>query len=68
MDSQLYTERIYRAYHKHYIAIPYGHYDKILKQDEGVDYFDETQMKKGSNIVLQLLEEEMKASKSAEKS
>lgn len=32
IDSALYAERIYRRYHKHYLAIPYKFFDTYLKQ------------------------------------
>jgi hypothetical protein len=34
IDSALYVERLYRKYHKRYLAIPYDYYDTILTQGE----------------------------------
>ena len=30
MDSAIYTERIYRNYHKHYLEIPYEFFDTFM--------------------------------------
>ncbi len=39
MDSALYTDKIYRKFHKHFIAVPYEYYNIFLDygMDEDID-------------------------------
>eukprot|EP00347_Sterkiella_histriomuscorum_P004986 403358336 len=50
MDSSIYTERIFRKYHKNYMSIPYYYYDQIKSNGMDEDY------EKGSLLLQELIQ------------
>lgn len=54
IDSLLYTERIYRRYHKHYIDIDYEYFDTFL--EKGMDQ----NLEKGVELLRDRINYEMK--------
>lgn len=38
MDSSIYTDKIFKKYHKNYVSIPYGYYDYVKTYGMNEDY------------------------------
>ena len=53
MDSMIYINRIVKAYHKHYLIIPYQFYDSIMANKM------ETDLKANAMALKKLIDEEM---------
>jgi len=53
MDSMIYIHRIVKAYHKHYLVIPYQFYDSILTNKT------ETDLKTHALTLKKLIDAEM---------
>ena len=51
IDSSLYTERIYRKHHKHYLGIPYTFFNSFVMDGSSED------LEKGAAFLRPLIEE-----------